>query len=429
MVAQVCGWKMKIKKLLNDIIDQLSRLSPVQKKNVMTVSLALFLVNFSYPIIRSTVDSIFIDVIGALKSPQVWLYSVLVLVVLVYFLSELQKRISIQYIFFATVVITPIVLIGSTVLIKAEMSSFAYVLSAWKEIYIVLLIHILLGYINASIDVESAKILYGPIGAINGLGGVFGGLLTAELTHSMSVELILQIGAIFVLISGFVFLLTTRKIVVTDNGLHPDKAEISPLASIKDVKHYVFWIVFIIIMSQFCINLVTFKFNILFEQLVPDKLVRTRYFGNINAAMSGLSLLIQIFLVPFCLKIFKNKQIQMFIPLLYMLITFLGLFIGGSFLLPISLTYIIFKGMDYSLFSSAKEILYFPLNKTQRYGAKYIADIVLYRAAKGPISFVLIFFQTSRIIDIMLFSFLILWLLSLIPLFTIYRELTQEKNT
>src|SRR3989339_219481 len=415
---------MKIGKLLKDIIQQLRALSPTQKRNMTIVSAVLFFVLFSYPITRSTIDSIFLDAIGANKSPHVWLYSVIVLSVVVSFLSSLQKRVNIQDIFLSITIFTPVLFIIGLAMIKGQHNSFAYWLYIWKEAYIVLLIHILFGYINASVDVEMAKVLYGPIGAINSLAGVLGGLWTAELTKTVSVEIILLIGGIIVLASGFIFLLTNRKIVNGEN--RNERPQISPLASVSDVKEYVFWIVFIVIMSQFCINLVTFKFNILFEQLVPDKLIRTRYFGNINAAMNGLALFIQVIIVPVGLKLFANKRIQFFIPSTYLVVALLGFFIGGGTLMSVAITFVIFKGMDYSIFSSAKEILYFPLNRTQRYGAKYIADIVVYRAAKGAISVILILFQAAIVIDTMLFTFFISWIVSIIPLFNAHKKLSAN---
>ena len=87
--------------------------------------------------------------------------------------------------------------------------------------------------------------------------------------------------------------------------------------------------------------------------------------------------------------------------------------------------FIAIKGIDYSLFSASKEILYFPLNKEQRFGAKYIADGICYRLGKGLISFVLIYVQSPPAIDAMLWAFLVFWIALLYFLFRAKEEIAR----
>ena len=84
------------------------------------------------------------------------------------------------------------------------------------------------------------------------------------------------------------------------------------------------------------------------------------------------------------------------------------------------------KGLDYSLFAAAKELLYFPLSLKQKYGAKYIADMIFYRFAKGLISFVLLFFQTHMAVNAMLIGCLVAWVGILIPLFNQVAKLKEN---
>jgi AAA family ATP:ADP antiporter len=128
-------------------------------------------------------------------------------------------------------------------------------------------------------------------------------------------------------------------------------------------------------------------------------------------------------LIPFFLVKFTAKQVHFFIPIFYLAITFLGLGIGGSFLLPVAGTFIMLKATDYSLFAVAKELLYQPLSTAQKYGAKYIADMVMYRASKGIISAVLIYFQTQLILNSMLAAFLIAWVVVVYLIFKEQRKL------
>ena len=88
-------------------------------------------------------------------------------------------------------------------------------------------------------------------------------------------------------------------------------------------------------------------------------------------------------------KYVKPFYTHLSIPLMYGASFLFSLIMGGS-LIPITVTFVIFKGVDYSLFGSAKELLYFALDDIQKYGAKYGADMITYRLAKGVISLILI---------------------------------------
>ena len=90
--------------------------------------------------------------------------------------------------------------------------------------------------------------------------------------------------------------------------------------------------------------------------------------------------------------------------------------------------FVIFKGVDYSLFSTAKELLYFPLSPSQKYGAKYINDIVIYRFAKGLISLILIKIQIESAVTWMMYLSLVIWLILLIPLFKHEKNILKESK-
>ena len=135
------------------------------------------------------------------------------------------------------------------------------------------------------------------------------------------------------------------------------------------------------------------------------------------ATVNGVTLFVQIFIIPILFKFVRNSRIHFGIPLVYLVTAFIGFFLYGTFLMPLAAVFVIFKGLDYSIFSAAKEILYFPLTAIQRYGAKYIVDIVSYRAAKGFISFILILFYNDTFINVFLVVSMILWIVVLIPLF------------
>lgn len=398
--------------IFGDIFKEIRGLSALQKKDLYAVTTALFLSFFSYPIVRSTVDALFLNRVGAAKSPLVWLFSVIGLVIAVSFYSYFQKRLKIHGLYLITTIFTLLFFaVALTFFQKSESVIPAYALFIWKEIYMVLFAHMALGHFNTLVDREKAKILYGPMGATGGLAGIIGGYLTGYLTMHLNEYQIIYFGLFFLIPSLITFWFSQNRTIVENKS----EVNLSPLKAVESVSKYVFMIALMIALSQFCINLANFKFNILLEQIYPDRLEKTRILGNLYGAMGMLTLFIQLFITPLALKYIKGRSIGIFIPALYLLVYMTSFSFGGF--ISVAGLFIVYKGVDYSIFGSAKEILYFPLNITQRYGAKYIVDMVVYRLGKGVISVLLIFVQIPWVIDMMSVIFLVSWILLMIPLF------------
>ena len=397
--------------MITDIKAGVLSLDKEKKNSILLAVVVMFLLLFTYPIIRSTVTAIFLNDFGAKKTPLVWLYSIAGLSVAIFIYNKFQIKYSIQKLYIITASLTFLFFCGSIYALQLGIKWWAFPLFVWKEIYIVLLIHLTLGYINSLLDEKQAKVLYGPLGAISSVGGILGGLLTSKLTYSFKSPTILFIGAFIMLLSTIFISMTTKKFSLSKNKDHRGKE--SPIHSIVEVKKYIFLLAGLILLSQFVINLANFKFNILFNELVPLKIDKTRNLGKIYAAINLVSLLTQIFIIPFAFQMYKIVTVHKFIPIFYGVVAFFGLFIGSGSLLPVALAFILFKVLDYSLFSAAKEILYFPLDARQKYGAKYIVDMIVYRFGKGLISLLFVFFQGPLFVNTLLIISLLAWLVCL----------------
>jgi AAA family ATP:ADP antiporter len=261
-------------------------------------------------------------------------------------------------------------------------------------------------------------VLIGPVGAIGSVGGVLGGLLTTYLSSNGGTLLVLQVGVAFVLLPIIFFLLTPKITSVSTD-------QKSPVASLDtpDLKKYVFYICCMVGLAQFIINIADFKFNLAFEAAVPTSDLRTAYLGNIYTWINGLTFIFQFLLLPFILLRVSEKNLHLFIPLSF-LVCLIALMLGPQIgLIPIATLYIYFKAADYSFFSAGKEILYQPLQGAQKYGAKYLTDMLVYRSAKAVIAVLLIYLQSPSILDIMMLAFLGFWLVVVVKLFGLHRKL------
>jgi AAA family ATP:ADP antiporter len=390
------------------------------KKNLSFFFISYFFALFNYPLIRASTTSLFFEAYGAKSTPPAWAWAVVFLSGSIYLCNRLQKSRSVQLVFtIASILSAVIFLLGSLSFFNGN-NLFAYFSFIWKEICVVIQIHLLLGYANNYFDKKIFRLLVGPVGAVGSLGGILGGLLTSKLSSYGGTLMVLQVGVAFV-IMPIIFFLLTKKVQASD-----EKAK-SPIASLDTpvIRKYVFYICAMVALAQFIINIVDFKFNLAFELAVPTADLRTAYLGNIYAWMNGLTFVFQFFLLPFILLRVSERNLHLFIPLSFLLCLVALMLSPQVGLIPIASLYIYFKAADYSFFSAGKEILYQPLDGPQKYGAKYLTDMLVYRSSKALVAVVLIYLQSSAILDMMMMAFLFIWLLVVVKLFGLHRKLFQ----
>lgn len=390
------------------------------KKNLALFFISYFFALLNYPLIRASTTSLFFETYGAKSTPGAWAWAVVFLSVSIYFCNRLQKSRSVQLVFTVASIISGVIfLLGSLSFFKGN-NLFAYFSFIWKEICVVIQIHLLLGYANNYFDKKIFRLLVGPVGAVGSLGGILGGLLTSKLSSEGGTLLVLQVGVAFV-VMPILFFLQTKKVQA------PGEKPKTPIASLDTppIREYVFYICAMVALAQFIINIADFKFNLAFELAVPTVDLRTAYLGKIYAWMNSLTFIFQFFLLPIILLRVSERNLHLFIPLSFLLCLVALILSPQIGLIPIASLYIYFKAADYAFFSAGKEILYQPLDGPQKYGAKYLTDMLVYRSSKALVAVVLIYLQSSAILDMMMMAFLFIWLVIVVKLFGLHRKLFQ----
>lgn len=386
-----------------------------EKVDLIRMGLTLFLLFFSYPLMRSTTTSILLTSLGAKASPYAWIFSTIGLSIFVSILNKFQKKTRPQTLFTWIAGLTTIFFAVFFFLYQSGLTIWAYPLYVLKEIYIVLMVHSVLAHLNSSITEKVAKVVYGPLGALGSSGGILGGLITTSLVKELGESTLFFTGL-------FIIALTIPCFFYTSKGhTHlKESKERSPLRSIRGIKTFVFLIAGMVLLSQFVINIGNYQFNIFLNETFTDSISKTEYLGKIYAAINSFSLLAQILILPFLLRFVPTSITQLCIPLVYGMTFFFGGFLFGDGMMPMAVTFIIFKGLDYSIFGAAKELLYYALSDIQKYGAKYVADMITYRLAKGVISIILIKIP-GNLINSLLGVSLMAWILCLFPLLKHYK--------
>ncbi len=389
------------------------------RKNLVFFFLSYFLVLFNYPLIRASGTTLFFEAFGAKSSPIAMFVSVFFLALSILICNKIQKASSVQKVFMVATVFSALVMGGGSLAFLSGTKSGAWLPFIWKEIYIVLQVHLLLAYANNMFTKEEFKLLLGPVGAAGSIGGILGGILTSFLSEKAGTNFVMGTGIVFVLMPVIFFLLTEPVKGQTE------VAKKSPLSSLDSgaIRKYVFYVALVVFLTQFVINIADFMFHIKFEATITSSQERTAYLGQLYSLTNFLTLIFQVVLLPLILPRVSEKNFHIFIPVSYLLSIALMLSGSGLGLLPIAGLFTYLKAADYSLFSSGKELLYQPLKPEQKYGAKYLTDMLVYRAGKAVVALVLIYLQSSTILNMLMFIFLLAWIFLIIRLFKLQRQL------
>lgn len=393
----------------------LSGLDQETKKHSFYIFLTYFFALFSYPLARSSTGAMFYESYTSANYSFATFISVIVLIFVVTFSNRIQKKIGIHHLYGLIGGVTILSFGIAFYLHQHGVKEAAYGLFAIKEVYIVLVIHLCLAFSNSYFSMEQVKRLYGPLGGAGSIGGIIGGQLTSSLAKSQGTNTVFYISLLIIFFTIIAFYQTKKAHLKEDIK----EKKHSPLKSIEGVRKYVFLIALVVALTQFVIFIADLQFNIVFEKVVAAKDARTSYLGDLYKYVNIVTLFLQFIVLPYLLMRVKIKSIFFFVPLLYLSLILGGLSIGSGTLYVVAIVFVSMKATDYSIFSVAKEVMYHPLESTQKYGAKYITDIFVYRAAKALIAFFMGFFAITEMgsLNTLQAIFISLWIVAIIYLF------------
>ncbi len=170
----------------------------MNRRNFSILGAGYFAILLNYPMVRAGSTTLFVEAYGAKASPQGWLLAVMLLIVTVTAANSLQKKWGFHRTFIATSVVSVIIFITSFWLYQQGIKPGAFSIFAWKEIYIVLQVHLFLAYANAWLPRADFLRWIGPLGGLGSVGGVLGGLITSELARRYGTGVTFMVGQVFV---------------------------------------------------------------------------------------------------------------------------------------------------------------------------------------------------------------------------------------
>ena len=238
-------------------------------------------------------------------------------------------------------------------------------------------------------DVEARR-LYGYIGAAGTLGALFGPFLTRTFVERIGIASLMLISAAFLLASIFCVLRLRRWAVLREHQRKRISGEIpmggTVFAGLKLVvtEPLLRWIAILVLLG---IGVGTMLYNeqaAIMRRAYPNDAERAAIFGNIDLAVNGVALLIQLFLTRTLMSRFGIGPV--------LLIPGLGVIIGFSVLaasplpLMVTIVQVMTRASEFSLAKPGRETIYTRVNREWRYKAGAAIDTVIYRG--GDLTFV-----------------------------------------
>lgn len=335
-----------------------------------------------YEFIRSPAESIFIDRFGAARKPYAIACVPFMMAAMIYAYGRLLSAVGAKKAMAASMLSSAAFFLLAWLSLGRAGKWLAFLLLVFKESYVVIISEQYWSFVNSVLRDEEGKVFNGPVAGLGALGSLAGGWLLGRYAVSLGTEAFVAFAAVIILPAAALFWLGY------DKAGEPKPAEDEAggkkghlRLSILSENRTVLFIACIIFSAQVVATALDFRFTQLVQDFMPLKDERTAYLGRFWMNVNVFSFSMQFLATPFLLRYIPRRGILTAIPAVH-IVTCLLLFVYPTLGLA-SAAFLLFKGMDYSIFRASKETLYIPFSYDTRYRAKQIADAFTYRFAKG----------------------------------------------
>jgi AAA family ATP:ADP antiporter len=278
--------------------------------------------------------------------------------------------------------------------LQVNTAMVARVFYVWVAVFSLFAIAVFWSFMADLFTPDQGKRLFGFIGA----GGTAGALLGPVITIWLSIPLgpINLLIAAMILIEAAVFCVRRleRAVTVQERGRADQRLGGNALAAVSELirSPYLLGIAAWITLMSFCATILYFEQIHMVATEVRGAGAQTRIFAAIDLVVNLLTLATQIFATGQLLKRFGTGVTAAALPAIYV-VGFLAVFLVPT-LAVVLVTQVIQRWMHFAVANPARQVFYTVLEREEKYKAKNLIDVVIYRGSDALYGWVFDTLQT-----------------------------------
>jgi ATP:ADP antiporter, AAA family len=306
----------------------------------------------------------------------------------------------------------------------------------WVSVFNVLLVSTFWSVMTDVFNNEQGRRLFGPIAAGGTAGALLGPILARSLVSGIGVPgLLLVAAALVALTIACVVALNRAGWSRGEGGRAVRDLPIggTTLDGLKSVvrSRYLSGIAGYIVLLTATATIAYFQQGWIVQHVIPDTESRTELFATLDLVTNGVTLLIQIILVRWLFARVGLSLVLAILPVVTAL-GFLGL--AAAPILGVFAVFQVFRrASDYGLARPAREILFTVVPREDKFKAKNVVDVVVYRASDASFAWLTLLMSTAGLgvaaTSLVALPLCALWTAGAIALGRQERRIAQEKES
>ena len=343
-------------------------------------------------------------------------------VVVFTWLARKYRRQQLTYIFSGVIIFAYVIF---SFLIESPGDLTIWTFYLFGDLFSTLMVATFFAFMNDSVTSDAAKRLYGLVG----LGGVLGGVVGTTFVRVWVGSVTPRTWLMITLVIALVIMIIARYAGILVDQNPPDSLEEKSTAAEIEVKSenpaiegaklvfsskYLLAIAGIVGLYEIVSTIMDFQFTATIEHYLDGPAIG-RQFSLIFNITNFVGMFVQLFLTSYIMTRFGVKTALMFLPIVIVVGS------AGFIALPIlwtgSLLNTVDNGFSYSINQSAKETLYVPTTRNEKYKSKAFIDMFVQRFAKSiavllrlGITMVFTDFTSVRWLSLAILAAVIAWL-------------------
>jgi ATP:ADP antiporter, AAA family len=269
----------------------------------------------------------------------------------------------------------------------------ARVFFVWLSVFSLFAVAVFWSFMADLFTAEQGKRLFGFIGAGGTAGGLLGPLITIQLAKPLGSVNLLIAAAVLLELAVFCVWRLERAAGAQagpQGQLHaaPQRIGGSAFAAFFEFVRspYLLGVGLWVSLLSFCATIVYLEQANIVSAAIHDRDAQTRIFATIDLAVNLLSLATQVFITGQVLKRFGTGVAAGALPAVYVL-GFAALFLAPTLAVVVTVQ-VVQRWMNFAIANPARQVFFTVIGREEKYKAKNLIDVVIYRGSDALYSWV-----------------------------------------